>query len=263
MIKSAISFGLVYIPVTLNLVIKNNDIGFNMLHKKYNSRIRYIKTCPECDGEVQASDIVKGYEYDDDQYVTFDNDDFEKLKSKKDKTITILQFADLKDIDPIYYEKSYYVSPNGAEQAYSLLVNAMQKENKVAIAKSILGTKESLIVIRAKDGSLVMSTMYFFEEVQANPTKAVKAPAKNSEEYKLALNIIKSMTKPFKASDYKDEYHERLLNAIQTKINGKQIKQVVSNRPPNVINLLDALKKSLKEQEKAEEKPKIRRVKWK
>lgn len=261
MIKSAISFGLVYIPVQLSLVIRNNDIGFNMIHKKYNSRIKYIKTCPDCEGEVQATDIIKGYEYDDDQYVTFDNKDFEKLKTKKDKAINILQFAELDDIDPIYYDKSYYVTPNGAEQAYSLLVGAMQKEKKVAIAKTVLGTKENLIVLRVKDGTLVMSTMYFYEEVQANPTKAVKQIAKQSEEFKLAQSIIKGMTRPFNASEYKDEYHERLLNAIQDKINGKQIKRVVSTAPRNVINLLDALKKSLKEQENTKETTKIRRVK--
>ena len=259
MIKSAISFGLVYIPVTLSLVIRKSDIGFNMIHKKTNSRIKYLKTCVDCEGKAVSNDeIVKGYEYEDDKYVTFDEKDFEKLKTKQDKTITILQFANLADLDPMYYEKSYYVSPNKAEKAYELLVNAMKKENKVAIAKCVLGTKENLIALRVKDNTLIMSTLYYEEEVQANPTKAVDN-LKQSEELRLATTIIKNMSKPFDAKDYKDEYHERLVKAIQSKINGKEVKRVISVSPPNVINLLDALKKTL---ETETVKPaKIRRVK--
>ena len=250
MIKSAITFGLVYIPIKLQLVIKNNDISFNLLHKKYNSRIKYIKTCPECTEDIPQSDIIKGYEYDDDQYATFDQKDFEKLKSKTDKTINILQFADISEIDPIYYDKSYYVSPNGSDTAYSLLVNAMHKQGKVAIARTILGTKECLIALRVKDMSLVMSTMYFAEEVTQNPTSEVKKLPKNDEQLKLALSIIASMSKPFEAKDYVDEYHKRLLKAIEDKIEGKQIKKVTSPSAPTVINLLDALKQSLEVQEK-------------
>ena len=123
--KGSISFGLVYIPVTLHSTIKNNDIGFNMIDKKTMSRVKYKKTCADCDGrEVRQEDIVKGYEYEEGKYVLFDEKDFEKLKSKKDKNITIEQFVNLAEIDPLYFDKPYYVAPTGAEKAFSVLLSA-------------------------------------------------------------------------------------------------------------------------------------------
>ena len=147
--KGSISFGLVYIPVTLHSTIKNNDIGFNMIDKKTMSRVKYKKTCADCDGrEVRQEDIVKGYEYEEGKYVLFDEKDFEKLKSKKDKNITIEQFVNLAEIDPLYFDKPYYVAPTGAEKAFSVLLSAMEEEGKAAVAKTVLGTKETLIAIR-------------------------------------------------------------------------------------------------------------------
>ena len=151
--KCSISFGLVYIPVTLHASVKTQDVGFNMLDKKTMSRVKYKKTCEECDGrEVKQEDIVKGYEYEDDKYVVFTEEDFEKLKTKKDKNITIQKFVDIAEIDPIYYDRPYYVNPTGAENAYALLLRAMEEEKKVGIAKTVLGNKETLIALRAKDG---------------------------------------------------------------------------------------------------------------
>lgn len=126
-----------------------------MLDKKTMSRVKYKKTCEECDGrEVKQEDIVKGYEYEDDKYVVFTEEDFEKLKTKKDKNITIQKFVDITQIDPIYYDRPYYVNPTGAENAYALLLRAMEEEKKVGIAKTVLGNKETLIALRAKDGQL-------------------------------------------------------------------------------------------------------------
>ena len=115
--KGSISFGLVYIPVTLQSSIKQNDIGFNMIDKKTKSRVRYKKTCEECDGrEVKQEDIVKGFEYEDGKYVIFEEKDFEKIKTKKDKNITIEQFVEVAEVDPIYYDKPYYVVPTGGDR---------------------------------------------------------------------------------------------------------------------------------------------------
>lgn len=159
--KGSISFGLVYIPVTLHSTIKNNDIGFNMIDKKTMSRVKYKKTCADCDGrEVRQEDIVKGYEYEEGKYVLFDEKDFEKLKSKKDKNITIEQFVNLAEIDPLYFDKPYYVAPTGAEKAFSVLLSAMEEEGKAAVAKTVLGTKETLIAIRAKDGQMLLNTLF-------------------------------------------------------------------------------------------------------
>ncbi|MDD4832498.1 MAG: Ku protein, partial [Clostridia bacterium] len=165
--KGAISFGLIYIPINLQASVKNNDVSFNLLDKNTMSRIKYKKTCVDCDDkEVKQQDIVKGYEYEKDRYVVFDDKDFEKIKSEKDKNITIEKFVDIAEIDPIFYDKAYYVLPTGAEKAYALLAKSMEEAGKVGIAKTVLGTKETLVAVRVKDGQMLLSTMFFNDEVQ-------------------------------------------------------------------------------------------------
>ena len=137
--KGAISFGLVFIPITLSASIKNNDIGFNLIDRKTMSRVKYKKTCVDCDNkEVKNEDIVKGYQYEKDKYVIFTEKDFEKLKTEKDKNITIEQFVNLSEVDPIYFEKSYYVKPTGGEKAYYVLLDAMEKEKAADGVKNVL-----------------------------------------------------------------------------------------------------------------------------
>lgn len=252
-IKTSISFGLVYIPVTLQNVIKNNDISFNLLHKEYKSRIQYKKTCPECEEDVKQSDIVKGYEYDDGKYVIFDQADFEKIKSQRDKTVTIDKFINISEIDPIYYDKAYYVQPAaGAEKAFNLLLKTLESEGKVGIAKTVLGTKDSLVALRAREGDMVLSTMFFEQEMQKNQFKNVN-PEINEKEYELAKTIVKNMTGEFDISAYKDEYREKLQQAIEQKINGKNIVMPKDKQAGvNVLNLMDALQKSLKISQKEE-----------
>ena len=173
--KGSISFGLVYIPVTLHSAVKDNSIGFNMIDKKTMSRVKYKKTCADCDGrEVRQEDIVKGFEYEDGKYVIFENKDFDKLKSKKDKNITIEKFVHLSEVDPIYFDKPYYVVPTGAEKAFAVLLAAMEQEEKAAVAKTVLGTKETLILIRARDGQMLLNTLFFEEEITSNPVKEVR-----------------------------------------------------------------------------------------
>lgn len=149
--KGSISFGLVYIPITLHNTIKDNSIGFNMIDKKTMSRVKYKKTCSACDGrEVKQEDIVKGYEYEEGKYVIFEDKDFEKIKSKKDKNITIEKFVDVSDVDPLYFDKPYYVVPTGAEKAYSVLLTAME-EGWLSGCK-ILSTRKNIKVFHVDAG---------------------------------------------------------------------------------------------------------------
>ncbi len=257
-IKTSISFGLVYIPVSLQNAVKNHDIGFHLLHKKHHSRISYKKTCPECEGEVPNEDIVKGYEYEDGKYVVFDDEDFEKIKSKKDKTIVIDKFVDAAEIDPIYYERAYYVRPAaGAERPFALLLKALGSEGKVGIAKTVLGTKDCIVALRVKGDDMVLSTMHFKEEIQQNQY-AGKAVEVNERELQLAKSIVQNMSGSFDISEYKDEYREKVIKAIEQKIAGKEI---VAPREEEarvgVLSLMDALEKSLrisKRKEEAEKK---------
>lgn len=168
--KTSINFGLVYIPVNLSIAVKDNNISFNMLHKKTMSRVQHKKTCVDCNNkEVNANDVVKAYQYEDGKYVIFEESDFEKLKTNKDKNITIEHFATLNEIDPIFYDKTYYVVPTGGYKAFSLLKRAMEDLKKVGIAKTILGNKEALIMLRVKNNQMYLNTMHFFEEIVNNP----------------------------------------------------------------------------------------------
>lgn len=244
--KGSISFGLVYIPITLHNCVKNNDIGFNMLDKKTMSRVQYKKTCADCEGrELNKEDIVKGYEYEKDRYVVFEDSDFEKIKTKKDRNITIQEFVDISEIDPLYYDKPYYVSPTGAERAYALLIKAMSEQNKVGIAKTVLGSKETLIAIRVRDGQMLLNTLYFNEEIQKNPAKDV-SDVLDEKEVKLAVAIIDNMSSHFQIEKYKDEYRERVQSAIEQKIAGREIISPVEKRENRIIDLMEALENSLK-----------------
>lgn len=245
--KGAISFGLIYIPITLHNVIRNNDIHFNMIEKNTMSRVKYKKTCVDCDDkEVRQDDIVKGYEYEDGKYVIFDSDDFEKIKSPRDKNITINQFVKLSEIDPVYYDKSYYVVPNkGAAKAFSLLKAAMEKEKKVGIAKTVLGTKETLIAIRVKDGRMYLNTMFFNEEIQDIPYVEEKVKIEKPE-IALATTLIDTMTKPFIPENFADEYKQKIELAIQNKIAGKEIITQKDTDINPALDLMTALQESLK-----------------
>ena len=242
--KTSLNFGLVYIPVTLHSAVRENDVGFRMIDKKTMSRVRYVKTCEDCGGKpVRQEDIVKGFEYEDGKYVIFEEDDFEKLKTKKDKNITIEKFVDVSEVDPLYFDKPYYVVPTGAEKAFSVLLSAMQEEGKAAIAKTILGTKETLIMIRAKDGQMLLNTLFFAEEITANPAKEFSVGGE--KELQMAKAIIESMTGEFRAEEYKDEYRERLQAAIERKISGKEIVSPKEKGNGSVGSLMEALTKSL------------------
>ncbi len=243
--KGSISFGFVYIPVTLHKIIKSNDIGFNMIDKKTNCRVQYKKTCADCGGrEVKQEDIVKGFEYEDGKYVIFEDKDFEKLKSKKDKNITIEKFVELAEVDPLYFETPYYVVPTGAEKAFVVLLKAMEEEGKAAVAKTVLGNKETLILIRAKDGQMLLNTLFFEEEVTKNPAKEITEKP-SATELKMAKAIIEGMSGKFVPSEYKDEYRQKVQEAIERKIAGKQIVAPKENGTASVSNLMEALTKSL------------------
>lgn len=246
--KGAITFGLIYIPINLSIAIKNNDIGFNMLDKKTMTRVQYKKTCVDCgDREVKSEDIVKGYQYEKDKYVIFNDEDFEKIKSVKDKQITIDRFIDIDEIDPLYFDKAYYVVPQGAEKAYKLLLTAMEEEGKAGIAKTVLGNKQTLICLHVKNGVMIVNTLFFHEEVQNNPIKNIDIEV-NKKELDLAKSLINAMKEPLKIEEFKDEYRQKLQEAIQTKIEGKEIVALKEQaNTTKVLDLMKALEMSLTE----------------
>lgn len=242
--KTSISFGLVNIPVEMNPVIKNNDIAFNQLHKKCLSRIRYIKFCPHCKKEVKQSDIIRGYEYKNDQYVTLTNEEFDKLKSEDEKTIEIIGFVSLNEIDPIYFDASYILKVSTKSKSFSLFKEALNKTKRVALAKTVIGTKFYYVVIRLMGGSLIMTTLYFKEEVVIPD---LLADAKfTKQELDLAIQLINSLKVKFKPEEYIDEYQEKVKKALKQKEEGKGVKKPKAKNTKNIKDLMTALEMSLK-----------------
>lgn len=249
--QSAISFGLVHIPVGLYTATQDNDIHFNQLVKDNNERVRYKKTCPSCKKELTNNDIVKGYQYEKDKYVVITDDDFEKIKTEKDRSIQIMLFSSLSGIDPIYYEKSYYVLPEkGGEKAFELLRQAMYDEKKVAIGKVVLGSKETLVVLIPQKEGILMETLYYYDEVKEIP-RELPRPKPNKKELDMAKQLIDEMDGAFRPEQYSDEYQHRLRDLIEKKIEGQEIVAPKQEEQSNIIDLMDALKASLGQSKKA------------
>lgn len=242
--KTAISFGLVNIPVVLNPVIKNNDISFNQLHKKCGSRIKYVKYCPHCKKDVKQSEIIRGYEYQKDKYITLNDEEFDNLKSEDEKILEIVGFIDLKEVDPIYFEKSYTVNVTAKNKAYSLFKEALKRTKKVALAKTVLGTKFYYVILRLSEEIIIMNTLYFEEEV--NIPERVADVNFTKKELDLALMLIESMNMRFKPEELIDEYQEKVSKAIDMKVQGKEIKKTKKKSEKSIKDLMTALEMSLK-----------------
>ena len=252
--KSVITFGMVAIPIAMVTATQDNDIHLNQLHKEDNSRIRYKKTCAHCGKELTSADIVKGFEYDDDKYVVITDEEIEKIKTEKEKSIQILHFAQLNQISPVYYDKTYQAFPEtGGEKAFELLRAALMAEQKIAIGKTVLGTKDTLMAIIPREDGILISTMFYADDIRALQKPYAK-PEVSEEELKMAKTLINSMDTPFDPSKYKDEYQAKLRALIETKISGKEVVAAKPEGAGKVIDLMEALKASV-EQTKKEKGP--------
>ena len=248
--KGAISFGLVNIPISMYVATENKDIKFNYLHKECMSPIKYQKFCPRCEKEVNSDEIVRGYEYQKGNYVVINPEDFERIPQENTKTVDILDFVSLAQVDPIYFDKTYYLEPAaGGEKAYSLIVEAMQKTSKIAIAKIFIRTKQSLAAIRVKDNVLVMETIFYPDEIRspASLNQGLDPAKLHDNEVKMAVSLIENLSIDFDPSRYQDDYRQALGEIIQARIAGQEI---VTPTPTaekgNVVDLMEALKASVK-----------------
>lgn len=243
--RGAISFGMVHIPVGLYTATQDNDIHFNQLCKEDGSRVKYRKVCANCGKELSNEDIVKGFEYEPGKYVTMTEDDFEKAKTEKDKTIHILHFTDMNNIRPVYYDKTYHAVPEqGGDKAYELLRRAMLEEQKVAIAKTVMGTKEKLLALIPTEEGLLVETLFFADEIKEAP-KEIPQPKVSEAELSMAKTLIGAMVGDFQPQAYKDEYQARLWEIINQKIQGNEITVSQESEQTTVIDIMEALKQSL------------------
>lgn len=248
--KGSISFGLVNIPIKLHAATEDRDIKLRTLHKECHSPIKYEKTCPVCDVEVKNEDIVKAYEYTKGKFVVLEDEDLEALrKENEDKAVEIIDFVKINEIDPIYFQRSYFMSPNeGGGKAYSLLRKALEESQKVGIAKIIIRAKEQLAVVRVYNNTLVMETIHFPDEVRS----AVDVPNVPEEdkvtekELETAIMLIDQLTTEFEPEKYKDDYRTALLELIEAKRTGKEMVTPTEKEPvSNVTDLMAALQASI------------------
>jgi DNA end-binding protein Ku len=248
--SGSISFGLVNIPIKMVSATKNVDVQFHQIHEKNQCRVRQKLYCPQTGNEVPRNELVKGYEIAPDQYVILSDKELDAAAPKTSRAIEITEFVDLVSIDPIYYDKPYYLLPEErAAKAYQLLVHAMLKAGKVAIAKFVMRNKEYLATLRPLGNVICLETMRFANEVVlADKLEGMPKPVPvDDRELKMAHQLIESLSENFEPEKYSDEYSKRLQDLIQKKIEGEEI---VTEAPPTeaegrVINLMAALEESL------------------
>ena len=248
--SGSISFGLVNIPVKLYNAVKKKSIHFNQLRKSDGCRIRLRKVCPADGAEVAAENIVKGYEISPEQYVIVTSDELEAIQPKNARTIAIEDFVELAQIDPLYYDSSYYLTPDkGAGKAYSLLLAAMQKTGKVAIARVVMRNKEYLTAIRPLGKALALSTMHFADEILAIdqleelPVEIVEP---DKRELTMAEQLVQSLSAGFEPAKYHDQYYSQVMQMIEKKAEGQTvISQPAAKEGGKVIDLMAALEASI------------------
>jgi DNA end-binding protein Ku len=246
----SVSFGLVNVPVKLLSATSPKDVRFHQLHDADNGRIKQKRVCSLDEEEVPFDHIVKGYDLGGGRMVVVEPDELAALDVAATRTIDIEEFVDLADIDPVYFEHSYYLVPDGrAEKPYALLVETMARTGKVAVGRFVLRTKQYLATLRARDGVLVLATMLYDDEVVAPeqlevPTTAATAPS--DREVSMATQLVESLSAPFDPSRYKDDYREKVLSLIMAKAEGEAVPK--PEAPPAaapVVDLMAALEASL------------------
>ena len=247
--SGTISFGLVSIPVKMYTAASSESVTFNMLHAKCGSRIKQQTFCPVCNEVVERTALVKGREVSKDQYVRVTDEELKALEGEASKNIDIEEFVPLEKVDPVYFEKAYYLGPDkGGEKAYRLLTDAMVKQGRVAVATFVMRGKESLVLIRPSSDGLMLHTMFVSDEVRSFGEIEKGAGAKIRDgEMDLARQLIDGLSNDeFKPENYEDRYRLRVLQLIESKVEGKEITVTAPEAArAQVIDLMDALKESL------------------
>jgi DNA end-binding protein Ku len=245
--KGAISFGLVAIPIRMYPATEEKSLKFNQLHDKDHGRIKYLRVCSVCGEEVPFEHIVKGYEYEKGKYVILEDEDFDAVPVESSRAIDIIQFVDIEEIDPIYFQKSYYLVPEEVGvKAYALLRQAMSEDGRVGIAKVAIREKEHLAALRFKDDVFVMETMFWPDEIRAAEFEELdKKITVRPQEVQMARSLIENLTSEFDPAQFKDEYREALVDIVEKKVAGEEIERIEAPEETKVVDLMDALKASV------------------
>lgn len=256
--SGSITFGLVSVPVQLHSALNYNDVSFNLLHDECKTRIKQQTYCPHCERVVERKELVRGYQYAKDQYVIMEDKDFEELEVAATRSIDVLAFVDLDKVDPIYFSRPYYLTPEGdSQKPFALFTQAMEDSRKAAVVKFVMREKEYVGCIAPHGKSLVLYVMHHRDDVKDVKDFGVDYKGQvRDKEVQLAQQIIENLTEPFDPDFLKDEYQEKLQEILEQKAQGREIKLAPAKRPPaKVVNLMDALKQSVLATAKEKGKP--------
>lgn len=252
--KGAITFGLISIPVRLYSAVSEKGLKFHLLHGADGGRIRYQRVCAKCGKEVGWDDIVKGYEYSKDHYVQFTEDELDAVDVDSVRAIDVVAFVPLESIDPIYFNKTYYVAPEPSGlKAYRLLQEALEAEGQVGIAKVALRDKEHLATVRLKDEVFVLETMHWPDEIrEPDFEELTKKVDVRDAEVKMARQLVQQLSDEFRPHEFQDEYRVALEELVEKKVEGEEIvvAQHPEEEPTKVVDLMEALKASVEQAKK-------------
>ena len=252
--KGAITFGLISIPVRLYSAVSEKGLKFHLLHEEDGGRIKYKRECAKCGKEVTWDDIVKGYEYSKDHYVQFTEEEMDSVDVDSVRAIDVVSFVPLESIDPIYFNKTYYVAPEPSGlKAYKLLQEALDAEGQVGIAKVALREKEHLATVRLKDDVFVLETMYWPDEIREPEFEELdKKIEVRDAEVKMARQLVQQLSDEFKPGEFQDEYRIALERLVEQKVEGQEITvaEAPEEEPTKVVDLMEALKASVEQAKK-------------
>ena len=249
--NGVISFGLVSIPVGLYSAVTEKDIRFNQLHKVCGTRIKQQKFCPHCEKTVENDEIERGYELSKGHYVIVDDADFESLPVPSKHTIEVTTFVKAEEVDPIYFDQTYYLEPTDAgKKPLALLMKALEEKQVVAVAKVALRNKENLCLLRFMNGGVVLETLFWQDEIRKPEETNLEGVKVDDKELKMAISLVDLLAGEFKPEEFKDQYREALMERIEAKQHGGQLTVAPEPKEARVVNLMDALKASLEQAQK-------------
>jgi DNA end-binding protein Ku len=248
--NGSLSFGLVTIPVGLAVAQQRQEVAFRTLHRECGTPIKQKRWCPLHERELEADELVKGWEFAKGQYVVVEESDLEAVDLKRSRSIELLRFVPLAEVDPLYFDRAYYLAPAAdpvGRRPYALLLRALHETGMAAVGKFVLWNKENLCLVRPLDGALAMETLYYAEDIRskAEILEALEEIDVKGPELQMATQLVESLAGGFDPADYRNEHREELRGMLETKLAGKEVVRPEPQPEAPVIDLMDALKQSI------------------
>jgi DNA end-binding protein Ku len=258
--NGSLNFGLVNIPIGLAVAQQRKDTAFRTLHRECGTPIKQKRYCPFHERDVEADELVKGWEFAKNQFVMVEESDLEAVALQRSQSIDIVRFVPIEQVDPIYFDRTYYLAPSGADaqrRPYVLLLRAMQEAGMAAVGKFVLWGKENLCLIRPLGDSLALETLYFAEDIRprAEIDEAVEETDVNDPELTMARQLVESLVGDFDPEDYENEYRNELRAMLEAKLAGQEVARPEPTPVAPVVDLMEALKQSVAQAQKGKEKP--------